>query len=174
MFPRIGIFSWNKIRCYPFKHTGGETMKCSKSKLASPYVDGELNDRERALFEDHARLCPVCGARVAGYRSLRTGFHDAAEYRAPLGFSTRVRARIAEDRRSGSFGFPFLVRFAEGAVISLLVTMGIISGSFLVNGAQQQGAGGMTAAFSLDVFEPAPPDSVGGVYLAMTEAGYEK
>jgi hypothetical protein len=29
-------------------------------------------------------------------------------------------------------------------------------------------------SLSLDIFAPAPPDSVGGVYLAMTEAENEK
>jgi hypothetical protein len=32
----------------------------------------------------------------------------------------------------------------------------------------------LVSSFSLDVFDPAPPDSVGGVYLAMMEARHEK
>jgi hypothetical protein len=54
-----------------------------------------------------------------------------------------------------------------------LIVVGIILGSFLSKPFAPE-RGNVVASLSLDVFEPVPPDSVGGVYLAMTEAKNEK
>ena len=55
----------------------------------------------------------------------------------------------------------------------VLIVVGIILGSFLSKNLVSE-KGNVVASLSLDIFEPAPPDSVGGVYLAMTEVNNDK
>jgi anti-sigma factor RsiW len=150
-------------------------MKCRTIKLVSPYLDGELKEKEKALFEAHLALCPECTRRLEGFRALQKGFGQAGKYRAPYGFSSRVMARVAaEERLKWSCLFPAFTRFAEVAVVLAMITIGIAAGRSLMGGIMGQKMNNLVSSFSLDVFDPAPPDSVGGVYLAMMEARHEK
>jgi anti-sigma factor RsiW len=62
------------------------------------YVNGELTDRERALFEEHLHLCPNCVEYLAIYRTTVTlGRHafddsDAVERRIPEGLVAAILA----------------------------------------------------------------------------------
>ena len=148
-------------------------MKCSKTKIASAYIDDELGEKDKASFEAHAHGCPACSARLSAFRDLQRGFAGSVRHPAPFGFSTRVAASIAE-QKPGRTAFPVLVRFAEVVIILLMMTVGVLSGGFLAGGVQGQRMANVASSFSLEVFEAAPPDSLGGVYLAMTEANDEK
>ena len=68
-------------------------MKCSKIKLISPYIDGELGKVEQESFETHLPVCPECSRRLEGFRLMREGFSRAEKHRAPYGFSTREIGR---------------------------------------------------------------------------------
>jgi anti-sigma factor RsiW len=149
-------------------------MKCSKSKMVSPYLDDELTDGEKVQFESHVKGCPECSARLEAFQGMHTAFAGVEREKAPAWFSTRVRARVAGARPQRTAAFPLLVRFAEIAIVLLMITVGVISGGLLVSGAPGPSMGSIASTFSLEVFDPAPPDSVGGVYLAMTEANNAK
>lgn len=149
-------------------------MGCSKIKLVSPYIDGELSGKERALFELHAPGCPECIGKLAEFKALHDGFAHAEKLRAPFGFSTRVMAALRqEEQRKAPRFVPWLTGFAEAAVVALMIFTGLIAGRFLTtNGLQGAQTAGMPSS-AFEIFEPAPPDSLGGVYLAMTEAHHE-
>jgi hypothetical protein len=55
-----------------------------------------------------------------------------------------------------------------------MISVGVLAGRFVMNSMMNQRVSSFVSSFSLDLFEPAPPDSVGGAYLAMTEASHEK
>lgn len=149
-------------------------MKCRTTKLVSPYLDGELNGKEEALFEAHLRGCSACSGKLAAMRGLHALFAGAERYHAPCGFTTRVVARaVGQGKRRFSL-VPVLVRFAEAAVVLAMITVGVMSGRFLMNTLMGRQMENFASSFSLEIFEPAPPNSVGGVYLAMTEAQHEK
>jgi hypothetical protein len=83
-------------------------------------------------------------------------------------------AHISSEK-TGGFSLELLfVRFAEVVVLLAIIFSGIISGGFLANRLAPGKLSAVTASLSLDIFEPAPPDSLGGVYLAMTEVRDEK
>jgi anti-sigma factor RsiW len=149
-------------------------MKCSRSKLVSPYVDGELEAEDKARFEKHAEGCPECGAMIEKLQQVRSLFSHAEGYQAPYGFKARVMAKTREAGARRPVWRPLFVGFAEVAVVLAMIFVGSVSGRFLVNTVLDQQAGDFASSFSLDLFEPAPPDSLGGVYLAMTEANNEK
>ncbi len=106
---------------------------------------------------------------------MHDGFLRAEKHQAPYGFSSRVMAgAMSRDQRKWGWLLPAFTRFAEAAVVLVMITAGIVVGGFLMNAVMGRQMTSVASSFSLDVFDPAPPDSMGGVYLAMTEARYEK
>jgi hypothetical protein len=96
------------------------------------------------------------------------------EFKTPYGFHTRVMANLVTGKTIEKSGIPALTRLAEALVVIAVITTGIISGTFLVKDLMPEKARDVIASLSLDVFDPAPPGSLGGAYLAMTEVGDEK
>ena len=101
-------------------------------------------------------------------------FSSADKFNAPYGFHTRVMANISSGKARGISGIPVFVRLAEAFAIIVVIAFGILSGSLAIKGHPQDRARNIIASFSLDVFDSAPPGSLGGVYLAMTEVKNEK
>jgi hypothetical protein len=101
-------------------------------------------------------------------------FARAEEFKPPYGFSTRVMANIASEKAKGFSWTPLFARFAEVIVLLAMIFTGIISGSFLSNRLVNEKKTLIMSSFYLDIFDPTPPDSLGGVYLAMTEVRDEK
>ena len=56
----------------------------------------------------------------------------------------------------------------------MVIALGVLSGSLLIKDYMPDKARQVMASLSLDVFDSAPPDSLGGAYLAMTEVRDEK
>ena len=150
-------------------------MNCSKTqKLVSPYLDGELRATDREAFESHISTCHACSLAAKEASMQHNLFAQAQQFKAPYGFSTKVMAHISSEK-TGGFSFTLLfTRFAEVVVLLAIIFSGIISGGFLANRLAPGKLSAVTASLSLDIFEPAPPDSLGGVYLAMTEVRDEK
>ncbi len=151
-------------------------MKCSKArKLISPYVDGELTEGNKWEFEGHIRVCESCRSKLEANQEVQQLFVNTEKFKAPFGFHSRVMANVKMAKPSWSPRIPIQVRLAEAVMVLLLIAVGIISGSFLVKGLVPEGTGnGMIASLHLDVFNSAPPGTLGGAYLAMTEANHEK
>jgi len=149
-------------------------MKCRKTKLISACIDGELEGEEKTLFEAHLRGCLECSRRIEGIRATRALFTNAERYKAPYGFSARVMAKAAEGETKRFSLFPLWVKFAEVAVVLAMIIVGVISGRFLMSSFMGQRTGTISSSFSLEIFEPTPPDSLGGAYLALLETKNEK
>jgi anti-sigma factor RsiW len=149
-------------------------MRCSKTKLISPYIDGELSARERDLLESHIKKCHECAGKLEELQKIHELFASAEMFKAPPGFSTRVLANIRATETRTFTGFVrILARSVEGFAVLVLIFVGIILGSFLSKTLVSE-KGNVVASLSLDIFASIPPDSIGGVYLAMTEAKNEK
>jgi predicted anti-sigma-YlaC factor YlaD len=146
-------------------------MKCSQVyKLLSPYIDSELPEGEMRAIEDHLRICTGCRAEFGEMQSLSYLFANTNEFKAPYGFHTRVLANInTAVKAKGTSVIPIFARLAEAVIVILVIAIGITSGSFLTIDITPQKVGDAMASLSVDVFDPAPPGFVGGVYLAMTE-----
>ncbi len=150
-------------------------MKCSKAhKLISPYIDGELPEQDMKPLEDHVKVCHKCRVEFEEGKELHNLFVSANKFNAPYGFHTRVMANISSGKIRESSQVPVFAKLAEGFVIIVVIALGILSGSFLTKGYMPDKARDVMASLSLDVFATAPPGSLGGVYLAMTEVRNEK
>ncbi len=150
-------------------------MKCLKVETISTYLDDELEEKKRVSVESHLKSCSKCASALKEMRSLRTAFKGAEYYRAPLGFSTRVLARTAEpEKKKAPWFVPFFVRFTEAAFLFVVITAGILAGKVMTNSSSAANTTNIASSLSLDLFDAAPPGSLGGAYLAMTEVGNEK
>jgi hypothetical protein len=63
----------------------------------------------------------------------------------------------------------------EGGFALIVIVFGLVLGNLVV---PQQAPGprllDVQQSFSLDLFQAAPPDSISGAYVALTEAAHEK
>ncbi len=150
-------------------------MKCSKAhKLISPYIDGELIEQNRKLLEDHIKVCHKCRKEFEEGKELHNLFANTDKFKAPYGFHARVMANISSGEIRRSSRIPVFARLAEAVVVIVVIALGVLSGSLLIKDYMPDKARQVMASLSLDVFDSAPPDSLGGAYLAMTEVRDEK
>ncbi|MBI5103263.1 MAG: zf-HC2 domain-containing protein [Nitrospirae bacterium] len=150
-------------------------MKCSKAhKLISPYIDSELPESEMNALEGHIKDCFKCRKELEEGRELQNLLSMADIHKAPYGFNTRVMANLSPEKADKSSRFAVLAGLAEATAVIMVIAFGILSGSLVIKGAQPDRATDVIASLSLDVFDSAPPGSLGGVYLAMTEVRNEK
>jgi len=150
-------------------------MSCPKSILISAYLDEELQGSDRATLEAHVKGCNRCSQSLEELRSLRAAFSTTQRHQAPYGFATRVMARTRElEKQQTPWHVPLIMRFAEVAVLLLVITVGIFAGRVMTNGSSTTNTPTIASSLSLDMFDATPPGSLGGAYLAMTEARNEK
>jgi hypothetical protein len=96
-------------------------------------------------------------------------------YQAPFGFAARVMARTAtREKKESPWFVPLSVRFAEAAVLLLVITVGVLAGKAMTDAPSASVTANIAASLSLDLFDAAPPGSLGNAYLAMTEVENEK
>lgn len=150
-------------------------MKCLKTEHISAYLDNALEEKERASASAHLKDCAQCAQALAEMQSLQQAFSAAGRFQAPYGFATRVVARTAElDRKKAPWFIPMFARFAEAAFLVLVIFVGIAAGTFFTKSLAARQAANLASSMSLDLFDATPPGSLGGAYLAMTEANHEK
>lgn len=148
-------------------------MNCAKAhRLISPHLDGELPPPELAALVAHLQACPACLAAESELRGQRQLFAGLPRFAAPVGFRARVLGNLEPAPAAGLWWRHFMTGFAEVAVLGVIIFTGIVSGGFLAERLNPERA--MAAALALDLFDPAPPGSLGGVYLAMTEVPDER
>lgn len=150
-------------------------MKCSKAhKLISPYIDGELPEQDMQRLEAHINVCLKCRTEFEKEKELHNLFANVDGFKAPYGFHTRVMANINSGKTKEISGIRIFAGLAEAVVILAIIAIGLLSGSQAIKGYPPDNTRAVMASLSLDVFDPAPADSLGGVYLAMTEVRNEK
>jgi hypothetical protein len=120
------------------------------------------------------KICSKCRTEFEEEKEMHNLFESADKFKAPYGFHTRVMANINSGKTSVLSGIRVFTGFAEAVVILAIIAIGIFSGSLVIKGYPQDKARDVMASLSLDVFDAAPPGSLGGVYLAMTEVRDEK
>ena len=149
-------------------------MECAQVKqMISRYVDQDLDPQEKRSLEDHIGKCPSCQEAMEGQMAVHNLLAEAEKFEAPLGFATRVMARIEEKERRPSFWSfftlqPAFLRMAEVAFALVIVFIGMVSGNLLVTSKLPERSVTVQETFSLDLFQATPPDSIGGIYMTLT------
>jgi len=84
----------------------------------SNYLEGELNPAFRAEMEEHVKQCPHCRAVLEGTRNIVQLYGDERLFEVPLGFSWRLRHRLAGAQSTWrSVGFGWLVAAAAMTLV---------------------------------------------------------
>lgn len=69
---------------------------------------------------------------------------------------------------------PRSIRFAEAAILLIVITVGILAGKVITKSSLAVKSTNIALSLSLDMFDATPPGSLGKAYLAMTEVRNEK
>jgi anti-sigma factor RsiW len=155
-------------------------MRCLKiPKQISTYIDDQMNSDEKKVFSGHLQNCPDCQEALQEAQALHELLTSAEHFSAPYGFTTRVMANLtAEDSSPWWAVFtrrPLVLRAMEWGLALIIVLTGMVFGNLLMTDrADPNRAATLQEYFSLDLFQATPPDSVGGVYVALAEAPHEK
>ncbi len=148
---------------------------CSIVKKHLPlFVDDELSTTDRKEVEAHVRMCSDCANELEDMQIMQQMFRYADKYRAPFGFTERVLAEAVSQHKQKSVFIPCFAKVAEAFVLMIIIAVGIASGNFLMQGQPSQKSDSLATIFSLDIFETAPPGSIGDAYLAVEGSDYEK
>lgn len=150
-------------------------MRCARArKEMSAYLDKELDDAASRRLSLHLEDCEACRTTYDGLARVRSLFAQAERYAASPALFWRVAAAIRPREANRWSFFPVAMRLAAQVVaLTAVIVVGVASGSFLTSGSGSGRAANPAVLLSLDIFAAAPPDSPGGVYLALTEADHE-
>jgi anti-sigma factor RsiW len=134
-------------------------------------MDDELGTDEKEAFALHIRDCAACREKLEEACAVHKMFANAERFPAPYGFSTRVMANLEEKDPTWLRILPsfksFFLRSAEVAFALAVMTIGLVSGSLLLEDKTPvHRHAAVQESFSLDLFHAAPPHSIGGIYLA--------
>lgn len=119
----------------------------------SAYVDGALNEGERAQVERHLETCEECRRHLTALRDLVTLVRSSEPIGAPEGFRAQVRARVEQMGARPSATRRWPVMPLPWRVIGAAAAVAII-GIFAVNLLRTQGPVAMR-----EIRAPAPSDS---------------
>ncbi len=155
-------------------------MRCKQARqMISQYIDEALGPDAKKAFASHIRDCAACREEMEEIRAVHQMFASAERFSAPYGFATRVLANLEEKegaRPWSLLGFKtFFLRTAQVGFALVVMIIGIISGNLLLaDRTSPYGRTTVAEAFSLDLFQAAPPDSIAGVYVALMGASHER
>jgi anti-sigma factor RsiW len=155
-------------------------MQCNEIRqLISAYIDDQLGLDEKRTFAFHVRNCSKCREKLKEIHSVHELFASTERFSAPYGFTARVMARLETNEPSRWWTLftrrPLILRAVEGAFAIIVVITGLLFGNLLTTDqGPPVGQATIQESFSLDLFQATPPDSVGGVYVALAEATHEK
>lgn len=153
-------------------------MRCKQARqMISQYIDEALGPDERNAFVSHIRDCAACREELEETRAVHRMFASAERFSAPYGFATRVLANLEEKEGARPWSLlglrTFFLRATQVGFALVVMIIGIASGNLLlVDRTRPNGQATVQEAFSLDLFQATPPDSIGGIYLEV--AGGER
>jgi hypothetical protein len=85
----------------------------------SNYLEGAIDPALRAALEEHVKQCKRCTAVLDGTRNVVRLYADGRVFQLPLGFTGRLRRRLAQAMpRPRGTGYGWLVAVAAAALIS--------------------------------------------------------
>ena len=159
-------------------------------KKLNAYMDGELPEKQRPIVEAHLASCESCRRQLEDIRGIDELFQGTLSVPpVPDGLVARI---MAEARRKQPMGIPekhsllpvwnplqwiaelsASMRLAACATVILALVAGLS-----LDGGQITGRNASIEPeknlYGLEWFDPAPPDSIGSVYIAMATQTYQK
>lgn len=155
------------------------------------YADGELTKKSRRTVKDHLDVCEACRKRLEDTCGLEVVLNDTLHvppvpdaFAAGVLQAARKRSTpvTVPQRTSPSMIlnlFRWIAQFSAPMRIAACVTvlLAVVVGWSLDGGwLAREGMRGEPAEnlYGLEWFAPAPPGSIGSIYIAMADQPYEK
>lgn len=148
-------------------------MKCNKlqSRL-SAFFDGELNEPERKLIEQHVESCKGCRAVLAQFEKVHSFLDDGIQLHADPYLVTRVNAQVKE---TGSTFRRFTLAMQK-TLVPASVLAGLLVGIFIgvqlnsLSAPQEAVAAAEQprSTYSIldpNIYEPMPSGSITATYV---------
>jgi hypothetical protein len=103
-------------------------MKCAKFlNQLSAYLDGELEEEEKRLVEEHLARCKSCATRFNELKTTVSFLRETEEIEIPVKFQKRISEAVkAEIRQSGEQSRPILRRFAWRSLVIATGFLGLV------------------------------------------------
>lgn len=113
-------------------------MKCKRfEKMIIASVDGRLDERSKALLEEHLRTCPACRSLAAQYESLAGILRSSnLEEEPPARFWESLRPRLREEEKVAPF--IFFDRLGLRAIPAFLAVAVVAASLFLLSPAKSE------------------------------------
>jgi anti-sigma factor RsiW len=155
-------------------------MRCRNvQKKLSAYQDRELESQEQKQVTSHLQSCRSCREQYEKFERVWQTLEQLQEIRSDPWFYPQVIRKIKEPRERGLL--PTIERFLQllrtPAIASILLTIGILSGTYLGNilvrcdffpFQPERPTYSQEGLFdSLKAFDPAPPGTLAHGYLQM-------
>lgn len=72
-------------------------MNCTEfSELLFSYIEGELNDSQRKLFEEHIKTCSSCEKEFRAYQKMMNDIHTLPMEEMPKGYCKKLHGKIED------------------------------------------------------------------------------
>ncbi|GBE12690.1 hypothetical protein BMS3Abin13_00982 [bacterium BMS3Abin13] len=161
-------------------------MRCRKViSYLNAYADGELPEELRLVVKDHIAVCKTCRGRLEEIQGIDVLFQGTLSVPpVPDGLAARI---MAEARRRQSVvapkrsewnplqwiaGLSAPMRIAACATVLLAFVAGLsLDGGWMSGQGSSEPEKNLSG---LEWFDPAPPGSIGSIYIAMTTQTYQE
>jgi hypothetical protein len=131
-------------------------MKCDLPvELLNGYLDGELDEQQKAQVEAHLKICPACQEELAALRKMDDYVRDSVLEEPSREFIFTLNRRVMDKvRRAPRIRFFRLTSIFAPAAVALLILI------ILINVSPSKRIIGMTDQIVYQEIEPRPAPSV--------------
>jgi anti-sigma factor RsiW len=150
-------------------------MKCNRiqSRL-SAFLDGELNEQDQKVVQQHLDGCTKCQAVFAQFQKVETLLHDGVQLKPDSFLLTRVKANVGENSLRARWIRVALqktlvpIALVAGLLVGILMGVQLNSLSAPQHAAIEQRPE-PTSTYSVidpNIYEPMPSGSITATYVS--------
>ena len=133
-------------------------MPCPRHEALSAYADQMMNPGERARFQKHLNVCPICQQQLEDLQALRQTLHALPSPTLGFDLASRLESQLQRQPQRRHRPWPALWGGSGWMPTGLTAGVALISGVWL--GGLLLGGGTATVATPVQmvrVFDPVPP-----------------
>ena len=128
-------------------------MPCPRHEELSAYADQMMKPGERARFQKHLNVCPICQQQLEDLQALRQTLHALPSPTLGFDLASRLESQLQRQPQRRHRPWPALWGGSGWMPTGLTAGVALISGVWLGGGP----ATGATPVQMVRVFDPVPP-----------------
>lgn len=137
-------------------------MNCNETKdMLSLYIDGELNEKEKKIVEEHVNECESCRKEFEQYQKIINMLQNLIEEEPPKGFCKRLHERLLKTKQQKKITTRSRwIKYGSIAAAFVLVVSVIYVSSNLRMGSLSKSKNNVSYDSSMQESAPAAPPSM--------------